>query len=71
MAELNSNETLWFYCSLDSPSDYKKNYYLERMVGGTMGSNSIFITALRYLKGEYAECTNVPSAQRDDEMCSE
>jgi len=48
MAELKRNETehsrrqsSWYY------NHYKKNYYLEHMISGTMGSNSTFIAALR------------------------
>lgn len=63
MAELKRNETehshrqsSWYH------NHHKKNYYLEHMISGTMGSNSTFIAALRCLEGEYAKCTNVPSA---------
>ena len=69
MVELKSNGTLWFNWfehSRRQPSWYhnlyKKNYYLERMFGGSRGSNSTFIAALRCLEGEYAECTNGPHA---------
>ena len=69
MVELKSNETLWFNWFEHSRRQsswyhnlYKKNYYLERMFGGSRGSNSTFIAALRCLEGEYAECTNGPHA---------